>query len=234
MTLEARGAIESALSAEPVRRIIELVGSRLPQSSQLMVQGGFLRNVVLQSQLGISVRQRDLDFVVGGIDSDEQLAHLFRHDHAHRTTFGGVKLLLQDVKVDIWRAELQMRVAGHQPYTCPLTEILQYVTLTTDAVGYDPAACELHECGFLRAMQDREIDAGPKSIWLLKWLPFHVAHLTFVRSITGFSLSDEIVSRLKTSLTPPVLGQAAEYLRNRKGEPRAEELVHALRRDIER
>jgi hypothetical protein len=225
---EARAAIVEALSDPRLGRVIETVRERLSSPLAVMIQGGFLRNSVLARRFGIDFPSRDLDFVVGGLQSDGELIKRFEDKDPQPTTFGGVKLVLDGVRTDIWRAELQMQVAGHEPQPSPLPDILRYVTLTTDAVGYDLDTGMLHERGFHNAIRDRIIDAGECSNWLPRWRPFHVAHLAYVRVITGFTLSALLRQRLRDNLNPKVLREATEYLLTRKQRADATECINVL------
>jgi len=213
---EAQSVVATALSEPRFQRVVDVIRMRLSGPLEVMVQGGFLRNAVLATHFGIMVPARDLDFVVRGLGSDDELVALFERDEPQRTSFGGVKLEVGGVGVDIWRTQLQMQVAGREPKDDPVSEVLQYVTLTTDAVGYDIVAETLHERGFLEAMGNRTIDFGERSLWIAKWRHFHIAHLAYVRAITGFGLSFRLRQRVLENVDQSVLQQAADYLASRK------------------
>jgi hypothetical protein len=230
---QVREVVQEFLARPEVLSVIEQVAARLRPPAQAMVIGGALRDVVLRNLLGIEKKMRDIDFLVFGLESNEELENCFKgHDDLSSTTFGGIKLKLDGVSVDIWRAELQMEVEGHAPpherSSCSPQEALKYVTLTTDAIGYHLGDEQIYECGFYRAINRREIDLGERSEWLPRWVPYHLAHLASVWDATKFSLNPRVLNRIRQTVSPPAIEKAILYLEKKKRLSDGERILGAL------
>ena len=191
---------------------LSAVTQRLKAPAQVWLFGGAIRNAILSEKLDHYVPIRDLDFVVFNIE-DDALAKAFAPEAPRLNTFGGLKVTLEGLTVDIWRAELQWLIAGHaQPMARTIEAYLNCVTLTTDAVLYDVQRKELQEQGFLRAMSERTIDIGADSHWVEPWVPYHLAHLAYVRSLTNFEVGERARSTVREVATGGVIERAVQYL----------------------
>ncbi len=188
------------------------VAGHLSPPARAFVFGGVLRNAVLALLLQKRFPIRDVDYVVFGLASDDELYDAFAQQHPRRNSFGGLKIDVGGVTVDIWRAELEQVIAGQSPHTAEPEDFLHCVTLTTDAVLYDPYARILYERQFVRAITDRTIDVGRDSRWIDPWVPYHVAHLAYVRRLTGFRISAGAAARVRDFATACVIEQAVRYL----------------------
>jgi hypothetical protein len=226
--------VRAVLSQPQFSAVIEQVVSQIPPPREVMVLGGVLRDAVLRELLGIEKNPRDIDFLVLGMVADVELKYCFEnYQSLSTTTFGGVKLKIEGISVDIWRAEQQIKVAGHLPP--PLRsedespgEVLKYVTLTTDAIAYHLGRRELYEAGFYSAIDRREIDLGERSQWLPPWVPYHLAHLASVWEVTGFSLSQRVLRSIRETVSPADISQAVSYLEERKRIPDAARVIESL------
>ncbi len=223
-----RSAIEAVIAKRMYRDLIEAVATRFHHPTRVMIEGGVLRNAALAFSLQRDIPNNDIDFVVFGLSSDDELAHHFRDVPYVLTTFGGLKLQLGRRHVDIWRAELQMKVAGVRSRIGSIDDFLQAITLTTDAVVYEIQTGELHECGFYRAINLREIDIGARSRWSPRWAPYHLAHLAYVHHLTGFQVSSPGLARVRSIASPSAIKCATHYLATRKSIASAHRIVDAL------
>lgn len=224
----ALGVIQSALEKQGTAAVVQEVASRFPRPARTLVFGGVLRNSVLSEILHKPFPVRDLDFVVFGLRNDEELHKAFPLEQPRRNSFGGAKLSVGEFTLDIWRAELELRIAGQPPQVAAIEDFLKCVTLTTDAVLYDPGSAKIYEQGFLRAMSQRTIDLGTRSRWLEPWLPYHLAHLAYVRELTGFAVSDRVRARVREAASESVVEQAVQYLVSRGKGTNPREAVSAL------
>lgn len=211
----ALGVIQSALEKQGTAVVVQEVASRLSRPAQTFLFGGFLRNSLLSEILRKPLPVRDLDFVVFGLGADDELHRAFKLEKPRRNSFGGAKISVGEFTVDIWRAELELRIAGQPPQVAGIEDFLKCVTLTTDAVLYDPRSAKLYEEGFLRAMSQRTIDLGTRSRWVEPWLPYHLAHLAYVRELTGFDVSDRVRACVREAASEPVVEQAVQYMESR-------------------
>lgn len=180
--------------------------------AQAFVFGGVLRNAVLARVLQKQFSIRDVDYVVFGLASDDELYDAFTVWHPKRNSFGGLKIDIGNVTVDVWRAELEQIIAGLPPRPAEPEDFLHCVTLTTDAVLFDPRTPIVYEQQFVRAITERTIDVGRDSRWIDPWVPYHLAHLAYVRQLTGFRLSVGAAARVRASASASVIEQAVRYL----------------------
>lgn len=207
--------IKGVLERSDVAMAIDEVVGHVAAPAQAFVFGGVLRNAVLAEMLQTSMALRDLDFVVFGVMSDHQLHDAFAAARPGRNRFGGMKLGVNGFTVDIWRAELELTIAGQTPQVTSITDFLDCVTLTADAVLYDPRSATLHERGFLEAMARRTIDLGTRSRWLDPWVAYHFAHMAYVHEVTGFALSETARARVREHASTSVIEQAVRYLQSK-------------------
>jgi hypothetical protein len=207
--------IEQALDLWGITSTIQKVTDHFTHPVQTFVFGGALRNAVLSSILNKPFLVNDLDFVVFGLASDEEIHTAFAAEQLRRNSFGGMKLSMDGITVDIWRAELELKIAGQQPLVASVDDFLECVTLTTDAILYKPGVVALKEQGFLRTMAQRVIDIGEHSQWINPWVPYHLAHLAYVRELTGFRISDRALARVSEVASESVSEQAVEYLESK-------------------
>jgi hypothetical protein len=208
-------SIRHALDQWGIAFTIQRVTSRLAPPAETFVFGGALRNAVLSAILNKAFSVKDLDFVVFGLASDDELQSAFANERPRRNSFGGMKLSLEGITVDIWRAELELKIAGQQPQVASIDDFLECVTLTTDAILYNPDVAVFSEQAFLHTMAHRTIDLGKHSRWIDPWVPYHLAHLAYVRELTGFSISDEARARVSEAASESVVEQAVQYLESR-------------------
>lgn len=207
--------IQRTVERRSIATIVQEVTTRLPAPAQTLVFGGVLRNSVLSEILHKPFPVRDLDFVVFGLATDEELYRAFALEQPRRNSFGGAKLSVSGITVDVWRAELELRIAGQPPQVTNIEDFLKCVTLTTDAVLYDPPTATLYEQGFLNAMSQRMIDLGADSLWVSPWKPYHLAHLAYVHRLTGFRISDRARACAREAASQPVIEEAVQYLESR-------------------
>ncbi len=191
------------------------VTERFQAPARALVFGGVLRNAVLSAVLRKSFPVRDVDFVVFGLANDDQLYAGFRAERPQQNSFGGLKVIVQGLIVDIWRAELALEIAGQPPHVAGIEEFLKCVTLTTDAILFDPQSPTVYEQGFLRAIRHEEIDLGSHSRWSDHWTPYHLAHLAYLRELTGFRISAPARMRVRETATESAVEQAIQYLESR-------------------
>lgn len=204
------------------------IAGRLRPPARAFVFGGVLRNAVLAPMLQKRFAIRDVDYVVFGLASDDELYDAFAPQHPRRNSFGGLKIDVGGVTVDVWRAELEQVIAGQSPHRVEPEDFLHCVTLTTDAVLYDPRARFVYEQQFVRAITDRTIDVGRDSRWIDPWVSYHLAHLAYVRRLTAFRLGARAAARVRNFATACMIEQAVRYLEAKGGCERPRDAVSSL------
>lgn len=208
-------SVEREFASPSRKAMLSKVCSRFQAPARALLFGGVIRNAVLASTLHRPFPKRDADFVVFGVASDESLYEALKSFHPHRNSFGGIKIDMDGSTVDIWRAELEQLIAGQPPVVSSLDDFLQCVTLTTDAVLYDSSEGMIYEEGFIQAVNERTIDIGARSCWIEPWIHYHLAHLAYVRALTGFVLSPRARQVARQALSESMVEQAVAYLTSR-------------------
>lgn len=205
-------SIQSALDRWGITVAIQKVTSRLPPPAQIFLFGGVLRNAVLSAILDKPFPVKDLDFVVFGLASDDEILRAFAAQRPSRNSFSGMKFNMDGITVDIWRAELELKIAGQASQAARVDDFLECVTLTTDAILYHPGEAMFSEEGFLRTMAEKTIDLGLHSQWIDPWVSYHLAHLAYVRELTGFRISDRARARVREAASESAVEKAVHYL----------------------
>lgn len=208
-------ALERVLTSPQHRSVLRTVCSSFHAPARALLFGGVIRNAVLASVLHRSFPARDADFVVFGMPSDDHLYDALKAFHPARNSFGGLKIQVDGSTVDIWRAELEQQIAGQPPIVQGVDDLLRCVTLTTDAVLYDPNEHIIFEEGFIQAVNTRTIDIGAQSRWIEPWLHYHLAHLAYVHMLTGFALTPQTHRVAREALSESVIEQSIAYLESR-------------------
>ena len=224
-------SVEREFAQTAKKSILSKVCSGFGAGTRALLFGGVIRNAVLSAMLHKPFPRRDTNFVVFGMGSDEDLSEALEPLHPHRNSFGGLKIEVDGATIDVWRAELQRLVAGQPPVVTSFDEFLRCVTLTTDAVLYDIAQGTIYEEGFIYALRTQTIDLGANSRWVEPWIHYHLAHLAYVRALTGFALSPRAREAARNALTGPFIEQAVAYLASRRKCDDPREVVLALQHE---
>jgi len=160
-----------------------------------VVMGGLLRDLLLNRLLRMDAKPADIDLVIFGANSiDEIRSKLERMTHS-TNAFGGVKCQLRPngMVFDLWRVEDHTNMAmASKPHT--IEQLLRHNLLDVDAILWDPVTDCLHDYGCLEAINTGRIGLmGPEGI-AQEFLATQVAHVLMIAFKTGFSLSDDVRS----------------------------------------
>lgn len=226
--------VKEAASDEQVAPVVNYIVDALATNQQPMIVGGFLRDAVLSKVYGRKRSFVDLDIIVFGVPEGDFLVEVLHEKLVRQTTFGGVKLDVDGIPVDVWRAELQAEVSGASIPGIKPTEFIKFITLTTNSVGYDIVNDRMVEHGFIQSIHDRVIELGERTKWLPQWAPYHLAHLAYTRCLTGFSLGRSAALQvLDSASNSGVVDEATRYLRSNKSVKHPERVMRQTLDDAE-
>lgn len=121
--------------------------------------GGTLRDVLIEHR----AKPRDIDIVVDVSDVDA-LSHAFREYVVRRTRFGGLRLKIADIPLDVWPLSSTW---GYQKVrqdvsfrTLPSTTFLNIEAIATELVPSPGKSRQIYESGFFDAIRTRQLDVN--------------------------------------------------------------------------
>jgi len=194
--------------------------------------GGVLRNLLLQCMRGLSLPNRDLDLVVGGAASADELRAAVEDYSPHRNDFGGVKCRVRPdgLVFDIWRIEDHVNMSLEEE-PASITELLNHNLIDIDAVLLDLETDTLHDAGCLAAIERGVIDLQGTAGISKNFAAAQVAHIVLVARKTGFEVSHnaELFIRERLRIASNRADVVAIMARKLQTEPtHAEEALNSL------
>src|SRR5581483_2429870 len=126
------------LTTQPGRDLRTIL-TLLPAQWNTYVMGGLLRDLFLERALHIRAKPSDLDLVVFGAESVQDVRNKLGSAILATNSFGGVKCRLRSTGLvfDLWRVEDHTNmVRARQPHT--IEQLLQHNLLDIDAILWDP------------------------------------------------------------------------------------------------
>jgi hypothetical protein len=171
-----------------------------PPEWNVVVMGGLLRDLLFQKILGAETQPADVDIVVCGANSIDEIRGKLGDVIQSPNAFGGVKCQLQPngMVFDLWRIEDQTNMA-EEPRPHDLERLLRHNLLDVDAILWDPASDELHDCGCLTAIENRRIGMMGREGISEKFLASQVAHVLVIAFKTKFTLAEDARSFVATA-----------------------------------
>jgi hypothetical protein len=162
-----------------------------PAAWKVVVMGGLLRDMLLRTILGVEMRPADVDMVVFGARSIDEIKSKLGSVIQSTNAFGGVKCQLRagGMVFDLWRIEDHTNMS-EEPQPHDLEQLLRHNLLDVDAILWSPASDELHDCGCLGAIENRRIGMMGSEGISEKFLASQVAHVLVIAFKTGFSLAE--------------------------------------------
>jgi hypothetical protein len=181
--------------ASKAGRDFALLTSFFPAEWKAVVMGGLLRDLLLDRGLKIDTKPSDVDLVIFGANSIDEIRSKLSNTIHSTNAFGGVKCQLHPdgMVFDLWRVEDHTNMAlAPKPHT--IEQLLRHNLLNIDAILWDPATDCLHDCGCLIAVETGRIGMiGPEGI-SREFLATQVAHVLVIAFKTNLPLSDEVRS----------------------------------------
>jgi hypothetical protein len=187
-------ALDEFLGTQSGRDFISLL-SLFPVGWKGLVMGGLLRDLLMQQILKIDRTPADVDMIISGADSIEEIKDKLGTVIRSTNAFGGVKCQLRPngMVFDLWRVEDHTNMAlAPKPHT--IEQILRHNLLDVDAVLWDSADDSLHDCGCVNAIKAQRIEMMGSDGISREFLATQVAHVLVVAFKTNFTLSDGLRS----------------------------------------
>lgn len=167
------------------------LSSFFPPQWKLVVMGGLLRDLFLDRTLNVEIRPADMDMVIFGASSIDEIHEKLGKTNQTTNSFGGAKCRLRPkgMVFDLWRVEDHTNMASaRKPHT--IEQLLKHNLLDVDALLWDPATDKLHNYGALEAIAAGRIGlVGRKGI-SEKFAAAQIAHVLTVCYKTSFPLSE--------------------------------------------
>jgi len=155
--------------------------------------GGLLRDLLLERVLRIAAKPSDVDIVIFGAESVQDIRSQLGAAILSTNAFGGVKCRLRPAGLvfDLWRAEDHTNMAqAPKPHT--IEQLLRHNLLDIDAILWDPETDRLHDCGCLKAITAESIGLQGREGISDTVVAAQIVHALTVAHKTGFPLSDDV------------------------------------------
>lgn len=185
-------ALRDFQRTQPGRDFQTLIGL-LPPEWQPYVMGGLLRDLLLERVLKIRAKSPDIDIVIFGARSIEEVRDRLGSTILSTNAFGGMKCRLRPKGplFDLWRVEDHTNMArAAKPHT--IEQLLRHNLLDIDAILWDPKTDCLHDCGCLSAITAERIGLQGKDGVSERAVAAQIAHVLTVAYKTNFPLSSEV------------------------------------------
>lgn len=168
------------------------LSSFFPAQWKLVVMGGLLRDLFLDRTLNVEARPADMDIVIFGAGSIDEIREKLGKTNQTTNSFGGAKCRLRPKGMifDLWRIEDHANMAtARKPYT--IEQLLKHNLLDIDALVWDPSIGTLHNYGALEALAAGRIGLAGRKGKSAKFAAAQIAHVLTASYKTSFPLSDD-------------------------------------------
>jgi hypothetical protein len=161
---------------DPCAWLIDRVTEAVGGDKELVVVGGVLRELLLESVLGKRPRMRDLDIVVLGNFDMEGCASRLGRGACELNTFGGLKWIGRGLEVDIWPILLQTRLMHQAPRkTYTPKDVVALMDLTVNGAAYMPRSGRADLSVALRSIGQRSLElhselVGPDYVCVARFI----------------------------------------------------------------
>jgi hypothetical protein len=185
-------ALRDFLTTQPGRDL-RTVLTLLPAQWNAYVMGGLLRDLLLERALHIRAKPSDIDVVIFGAESVEDVRSKLGSAILATNSFGGVKCRLRSsgLVFDLWRAEDHTNMASaRKPLT--IEQLLQHNLLDIDAILWDPKTDRLHDGGCLKAIIAERIGLQGQEGISQTVVAAQIVHVLTVAYKTNFPLTDDL------------------------------------------
>jgi hypothetical protein len=180
------------LLSEDGRDFISIT-SLLPATWNAVVMGGLLRDFAMEQLARIPTKPADMDLVIFGAASVDEISLRLGNVVRSRNSFGGVKCSLREggMVFDLWRVEDHTNIARTSvPHT--IEQLLRHNLVDVDAILWEPKTDSLHDCGCIQAVEKRSISLMGAAGISQKFPAAQVAHVLLIAHKTGFALADDV------------------------------------------
>jgi hypothetical protein len=176
----------------PLRQAQGRLSSGEQRPWKLVVMGGLLRDLFLDRTLNVEAKPADMDIVIFGASSTDNIREKLGKTNQTTNSFGGIKCRLRPrgIIFDLWRVEDHANMAtARKPHT--IEQLLKHNLLDIDALAWDPAADTLHNYGALEALAAGRIGLVGRRGKSAKFAAAQIAHVLTAGYKTNFPLSDQ-------------------------------------------
>jgi len=171
---------------------LSLILSILPTDWRVYIMGGLLRNLMIEQICGFRVRSADVDLVVDGADSRNELVARLRSYCIRQNDFGGAKCQIRPdgIVFDVWRIEDHVTMSSTtRPHT--VNQLLRHNLLDVDAILLDLQTDYLYDYGSRASIQRGQISLLGKEGISNAFAAAQAAHIILTAFKTGFELSSD-------------------------------------------
>lgn len=185
-------ALRGFLTTQPGRDLRTIL-TLLPAQWNTYVMGGLLRDLLLERALQIGARLSDIDLVIFGAESVQDIRDKLGAAILATNAFGGVKCRLRPTGLvfDLWRVEDHTNMS-HAPAPQTIEQLLQHNLLDIDAILWEPKTDRLHDHGCLKAIIAERIGLQGQAGISETVVATQIVHVLMVAYKTSFPLSDNL------------------------------------------
>ncbi len=151
-----------------------------------------MRNLMIEKIRGLRVRSADVDLVVEGAVSKDELVARVRGYCIRQNDFGGAKCQIrpEGIVFDVWRIEDHITMSSTpRPHT--VNQLLKHNLLDVDAILLDLQTYDLYDYGCQAAIQRGQIRLLGKEGISNDFAAAQAAHIILTAFKTGFELSSD-------------------------------------------
>jgi len=224
---------------EPLRKFLRTeaghdfksLSALFPRSWKVFVMGGFLRDLLLEGTAKDVSKPADLDLVISGAQSIDEIRNVLGNVNQSTNAFGGVKCQLRPkgLVFDLWRIEDHTNMAlASKPLT--IEQLLRHNLLDVDAIVWEPATDCLHEYGCRDAIAASRIGLNGREGISKRFPEAQVAHVLVVAYKTNFTLTEEVRDFVMASSRRSSAGEIDQILERKV--PYAAVQIEAFWKDI--
>ncbi len=212
-------AVERFFQQPEIRANLDFLSRRLPDSADIAIAGGALRNIIIETLHGHAPPTKDIDIFIGGLDRDFCLADVLDDQTARPTDLKGMRwypvasglaydlcLLPDFVVIDAYHLDPTMQ------------NLLAGIDFTVNAILYDFHRETLVENGCTAAVRQRLIDFNSLLFPNKQLIAYRIL---LMGHKTGFTLSKPVFQYLKNRLDLETLIQLRRLFRAKVGKARA-------------
>ncbi len=209
-------AVERFFQRPEIHDNLEYLSRCLPDSAEIVVAGGAIRNVIIDVLHGHAPPTRDIDLFIGGLDPDFCLAEALEDQAVEPTALKGLRwypvssglafdlcLLPDFVVIETYHLEPTM------------DNLLSGIDFTVNAILYNCRKKTLVEKGCTAAVRDRVIDFNSSLIPDKRLIAYRIL---LIGHKTGFNFSERVFQFIKMRLELATLTHIKKLFRAKMGQ----------------
>ncbi|MCP3950702.1 MAG: hypothetical protein GY697_00555 [Desulfobacterales bacterium] len=187
----------------------------IPAGARLLVAGGAIRNLLIQTIHGSAPETRDIDLFIVDLHPDVSLECALDGQQRDLTELCGVRWLPESSTLAFDICRLSDFVIINKYKLAPsLENLLHTLDFTINAVVFDVGARKLYENGCLAAIRDRQLDFNTTYKMNKRLLAYRIL---LIRFKTDFILADRVFNFLKYRLDIDAIRHLRGLLVNKQG-----------------